>query len=140
MRLIANSSPGVLIRSYSEQHVTVRQAGMEPTELTFDEAILLQGTGITPLGDLAPSALAAPHCEPLWQNKPELVLLGHAEPELFLSGPQRALFLERGVGLDVMTLGAACRTYNLLAADGRAVAALLFPRPRAVVGSDRAGL
>ena len=140
MRLIANSSPGALIRDYSEQHITVRQAGIETTELTFEEALLLHTEGITRLGDLAPLALKVSHCEPLWQNKPELVLLGHTEPGLWLSGPQKALFLERGVGLEVMTLGAACRTYNLLAADGRKVAALLFPKPRAAALSDRTGL
>ena len=140
MRLIANSSPGTLIRSYSEHHITVRQADPETTELTFEEAILLQADGVTRLGDLAPLALAAQHCEPLWPTKPELVLLGHAEPGLLLRPAQKALFLERGVGLEMMGLGAACRTYNLLAADGRSVAALLFPKPRAVVASDRAGL
>ncbi len=33
----------------------------------------------------------------------------------------------REISLEVMDLGAACRTYNVLAQEDRAVAALLFP-------------
>jgi uncharacterized protein len=36
--------------------------------------------------------------------------------------------LNRGIGLEVMDTGAACRTYNVLASEGRAVAAALRVR------------
>jgi uncharacterized protein len=36
-------------------------------------------------------------------------------------------FGRRGIGVEVMATGAACRTYNILAGDGRRVAALLLP-------------
>lgn len=39
--------------------------------------------------------------------------------------PVRKAFLEAGVGLEVMDTGAACRTYNVLLAEGRPVAAAL---------------
>ena len=56
---------------------------------------------------------------------PEVVLLGVSR-ELAIPNPEWALiFAERGTGLEVMTLDAACRTYNILAADGRRVAAAL---------------
>ena len=56
---------------------------------------------------------------------PEVVLLGVSRG-LAAPNPEWAvLFAERGVGLEVMTLDAACRTYNILAADGRRVAAAL---------------
>jgi uncharacterized protein len=35
-------------------------------------------------------------------------------------------FAPAGIGLDVMDLQAACRTYNILAAEGRKVAAALL--------------
>lgn len=34
--------------------------------------------------------------------------------------------IQAGLGLEVMTTGAACRTYNVLAAEQRRVAAVLF--------------
>ena len=56
---------------------------------------------------------------------PEVVLLGVSRA-LALPNPEWAgVFAARGVGLEVMTLDAACRTYNILAADGRRVAAAL---------------
>jgi uncharacterized protein len=39
----------------------------------------------------------------------------------------RAPLAARDVALEVMDLGAACRTYNVLAQEDRPVAALLFP-------------
>jgi uncharacterized protein len=37
--------------------------------------------------------------------------------------------IEAGIGFEVMDVAAACRTYNILATEGRAVAAaLLFDR------------
>jgi uncharacterized protein len=34
--------------------------------------------------------------------------------------------LTKGIGIEVMTTAAACRTYNILAAEDRPVAAALF--------------
>jgi uncharacterized protein len=133
MRLIANSTPGLLIRAYTDEAITIQFAGTasnEPHEDTFEEAVWVHPEGVSPLGVQAPGELSAVLCEPIWQRSPELVIIGHCQSDLWLSAEQRALFLSRGVGLEVMKLGAACRTYNLLTADGRSVAALLFPKPR----------
>ena len=35
--------------------------------------------------------------------------------------------IRRGIGLEVMTTDAACRTFNILASDGRKVVAGLLP-------------
>lgn len=60
-----------------------------------------------------------------WQ--PEVVLLGTGSRLRF---PPHALLrplIDAGVGFEVMDLSAACRTYNVLASEGRAVlAALMF--------------
>jgi uncharacterized protein len=39
----------------------------------------------------------------------------------------RRLCLAHGAALEAMDLGAACRTFNVLAQEDRAVVALLFP-------------
>lgn len=60
---------------------------------------------------------------------PEILLLGAGPTmQLFPSALRRAL-KERGVTavIDVMDTGAACRTYNVLLAEGRLVAAALLP-------------
>jgi len=46
----------------------------------------------------------------------------------FASAEVRGEFARRGVGLEVMELGAACRTFNVLVQEERRVLAALFLR------------
>ena len=64
----------------------------------------------------------------LLTRKPEVVLLG-AGPAIRFPHPRltRAL-TDAGVGVEVMDTPAACRTFNILAAEGRSVVAALFVR------------
>lgn len=56
----------------------------------------------------------------------KLLLLGSGRA-LTRPGPEvRRAFVEAGVALEVMDTGAACRTYNVLLAEGRPVAAALI--------------
>jgi uncharacterized protein len=57
---------------------------------------------------------------------PAIVLLGTGARHLFPSEPVRRLFAEARLGLEIMTTGAACRTYNVLLAEGRDVGAGLL--------------
>jgi len=56
----------------------------------------------------------------------EVALLGtgaeHRFPDFALLAP----LMQRGVGVEVMSSDAACRTYNILMSEGRRVAALLI--------------
>jgi uncharacterized protein len=56
-----------------------------------------------------------------------VVLLGAGETQMFASAAVRASFRSRRIALECMTLGAACRTYNILASEQRNVVAGLFP-------------
>jgi len=64
---------------------------------------------------------------PAWTLQPRIVLLGSAPPPAGRLKELRALLAARQVALEAMDLGAACRTYNVLAQEDRAVVALLFP-------------
>jgi len=58
-------------------------------------------------------------------DNPELIILGTGTTNLF---PPRELvfaFARRGVGLEVMDTAAAARTFNVLAGEGRRIAAVL---------------
>ena len=65
--------------------------------------------------------------EPLLALHPGIVLLGSDAPEARAPGELRRALEGRGIALEVMSLGAACRTYNVLAQELRAVVAGLFP-------------
>jgi uncharacterized protein len=56
----------------------------------------------------------------------DVLLLGTGNRLRFPSGKLLRPIAEAGVGLEVMDLAAACRTYNILAAEGRQVAAALL--------------
>ena len=81
----------------------------------------LHSPWIPDIGALDVAALA-----PLWPLQARIVLLGAAAPPPGLRDLRRE-FTRREIALEVMDLGAACRTYNVLAQEDRAVAALLFP-------------
>ncbi|MCB1510638.1 MAG: Mth938-like domain-containing protein [Hyphomicrobiaceae bacterium] len=57
---------------------------------------------------------------------PGFVLLGTGESQVFPSRELRSAFEAAGIGLEPMTTGSACRTYNVLLAEGRPVAAALI--------------
>lgn len=75
--------------------------------------------------------LTAEHFSALADSKPELVIFGSGSrlrfpPPAFL----RALMAQR-IGLETMDTLAACRTYNILAGEGRRVLAALLIEPEA---------
>jgi uncharacterized protein len=53
-------------------------------------------------------------------------LIGAGRDPWFLPPELRACFAERGMAVECMTTGAAVRTYNIVVAEGRRVAALLI--------------
>lgn len=66
-------------------------------------------------------------CRLLDELKIEIALLGTGALQQFPRDDLVAKFASRGIGLEVMDTAAACRTYNILMAEGRTVAAMLLP-------------
>ncbi len=70
--------------------------------------------------------LTAAHFEQLAQLQTELVIFGSGTRLRFVApGLTRAL-IEQQIGMETMDTGAACRTYNVLAGEGRCVAVALL--------------
>lgn len=57
----------------------------------------------------------------------DVLLVGTGKTSSFLLPDLRRALKEKGLSVDVMDTGAACRTYNVLIAEGRLVAAALLP-------------
>lgn len=93
----------------------------------YRETVAVTATGIvedwrpTPVADLTPDDL-----EPVLQQAPDVLVLGTGARNEF--APQQVLFAlaRRGIGLEVMDTKAAARTFNVLAGEGRNVAAVLY--------------
>jgi len=71
--------------------------------------------------------LTAEHFADLLSRSPELVILGTGAQGQFPPRELTFAFARRGVGLEVMDTTAAARTFNVLASEGRRVAAVLYP-------------
>jgi len=69
------------------------------------------------------TALAPGDLQPLFDLKPELILLGSGDAQAFPPPATMAACLSRGIGLETMTNAAAARTFNVLASEGRRVVA-----------------
>ncbi len=63
----------------------------------------------------------------IFELQPEVVLIGCGKTQKFLPPAIQMLFLRRNIGVEVMTTDAACRTFNVLASEGRNVVAALLP-------------
>ena len=91
-------------------------------------AVLLgEDTLATDMEERRPDDLSATTVERLRADEPEVVLIGTGERHVF---PQPELFsplYRDGIGVEIMSTPAACRTYNILSAEGRRVVALLLP-------------
>jgi uncharacterized protein len=72
------------------------------------------------------AGLSAAHFEVLLMRAPEIILLGTGRRQVFPKPAQYAGPIRAGIGIEVMDSQAACRTYNILAAEGRRVAAALI--------------
>ena len=71
---------------------------------------------------LGPEAFAR-----LLTSQPELILFGSGQRLRFPPAPWLRTLIERGVGVETMDTAAACRTFNVLASEGRKVVAAMLP-------------
>ena len=75
--------------------------------------------------------LSGDHLFSLVDLRPEILLLGSGPVQQTPSSNLLATLAQIKIGVEIMTTAAACRTYNILVAEGRVVAAAL------IVASDK---
>ena len=121
MKLIQDA-PGsqYAVTGYGPDHILINKIRHDQSLIVLPEAL------ITPWA-ASFDALCPQDFITLLDTRPELVLLGTGPRQRF---PQPGLLrplIEAGIGVEVMDLAAACRTYNVLLAEERRVAACLVP-------------
>ena len=93
----------------------------------YRENVTLTPDAVTP--GFAPGgfdALTAQDFARLLEASPEIVLLGTGATQRFPRPAVVAPLMSARVGLEVMDTRAACRTFNILVAEGRSVVAALI--------------
>jgi uncharacterized protein len=108
------------ITGYGEGYVMVNRQRFERSLVVLPERILLDWAATT-FEALAPEHLAA-----LAGLDMEIILLGTGARLRFPRPEIMQSLIQSGVGVEVMDLQAACRTYNILLAEDRRVAAALL--------------
>jgi len=70
--------------------------------------------------------LGTSHFQKIADLSPELLVFGSGLRLRFPSAAWIRPLIERGIGIETMDTHAACRTYNILASEGRKVAVALL--------------
>ncbi|HRE15613.1 MAG TPA: Mth938-like domain-containing protein [Rhodocyclaceae bacterium] len=117
---LANLDGLNIFTAYGDGYVAVNQQRIEGNVIVLPEQIHSSWTQATveTLGEDDMAKLRA--------LGTEIVLLGTGKRLRFPAGALLRPFAPAGIGIEVMDLQAACRTYNILAAEGRKVAAALI--------------
>ena len=118
----------------TQQYQTVtgyEQDWIEINAVRFDHSLIV-------LPEVAPvrwpvtdfDALTAEDFKAVEAQSPDLLILGTGSRQRFAAPKLVASLITRRIGVECMDNQAACRTYNILMAEGRKVAlAVILPRP-----------
>lgn len=120
MKLHATGPSGVnTITGYGEGYVLVNGERHESSLVVMPDRLEAWSAG-------AFDQLTADDFAFLKELRAEIVLLGTGPRQRFPHPRLTAALAQAGIGLEVMDLRAACRTYNILVAEERKVAAVLL--------------
>jgi uncharacterized protein len=103
------------IRSYSDTAITVGESIYESSVIIGSDAIIAPWS-IHTVQELTDITL-----RPILELEPEIIIIGHQQP---LSSVPMAIMQDlskKRIGLEFMSIGAACRTFNVLLSEKRNV-------------------
>ena len=111
---------GYIITAYDRGSVSVN--GKD-----FRQSLIISTTKLNKNWGLSTiESLAENHIEKILSLNPELILIGTGKHLKFPAVEIYSAIIHRGIGVDFMDTGAACRTYNILMSEGRNVVAGLI--------------
>ena len=120
IQLEAGGKNDNLIRAYAPGSVTVN-ADTYDTSLVISRSSLIKDWGPGSIDDLT-----TVHLDTILELDPELILIGTGDILKFPPTEKLRVLIEAGIGYEIMDTGAACRTYNVLMAEGREIVAGLI--------------
>jgi uncharacterized protein len=106
---------------------TYRAGSIVVNDQTYHQSIVvLPEKLIVPWGPDSLDFLSTEHFLLLLPHKPQVVLLGTGSRLCFPSAQIYEALTKQKIGVEVMDTAAACRTYQVLMAEGRQVAAAII--------------
>ncbi len=120
LKFTREMSARLVIRSVSESAIRVNDEDY-PQSIAMTPETVLGEWPDKPIAELVPDDFAG-----VFDAKPEVVLLGTGPTNVFPPRELMFTFARKGIGFEVMDTPAAARTFNVLANEGRRVAAVLY--------------
>jgi len=106
---------------------SVSENGIRIGDDFLDTAFILSGQQLINWDVTSTDNINEESLQEIFELQPELVLIGTGKTQVFLLPAIQSLFFKRGIGFEVMTTDAACRTFNILVSECRQVVAALLP-------------
>jgi uncharacterized protein len=112
---------GYTIKAYEPGWIQINK------EKYYRSVLLMPGLLIPDWPIVETDQITSSHLLDLARYEPQVLILGTGEQQKILHPEVFAPLMELGIGFEVMTTGAACRTYNVLLSEDRKVLAALIP-------------
>ena len=108
------------IQAYSDHQIQINSTIYTSSLIVSKQEI------ITELEIKATAEINDGYIELLLKYKPEIVIIGQTNPKERPALATIAYLSQQGIGMEMMSIGAACRTYNVLLGEERAVVIGIF--------------
>ena len=120
MKFTRENSTSLMIRSISSEDIRIGEDVFDHTIALTNDAVIEDWPQKT-VAQLTEADFSL-----LLDSNSEIIVLGTGENNIF--APRELVFAmaRRGVGFEVMNSAAAARTFNVLAGEGRQVAAVFY--------------
>ena len=119
MELTLDRGNGIHLRNYQPGKIETEQAA-------YSTSIIITGQHVQSWRPTTWSELTEDDILHLIQFKPKIVLVGTGAHLKFTSPALFRGLIEKNIGYEIMDTAAACRTYNVLMTENRAVVAGLL--------------
>jgi uncharacterized protein len=123
MQLTREQSDSNLVRAFEGDAIRINEEWIQGHLILASDRIIRNWSAPHP------NSLGLADLEPAVALEPQIILLGTGEEIIFPDLELTAALAARGIGLEVMSTRAACRTFNVLVSEERRVVAALFNGP-----------
>ncbi|AHE67307.1 Mth938-like domain-containing protein [Legionella oakridgensis] len=103
------------IQSYSDSEIKINNTLYKESIIISRQALITEW----PIHEI--QDLTEEHLAPILELNPEVIILGHKQTSLQVPILIHLFLSKRRIGLECMSIGAACRTFNVLLNEQRSV-------------------
>ncbi|KTD21472.1 hypothetical protein E3983_07435 [Legionella israelensis] len=108
------------VEAYSENEIKINAITYQKSLIVSQDAILSE-LSLQSIQEIDENFINR-----LIEFSPEVIIIGHSQPGHFLSAKLISQLSKQRIGIECMSIGAACRTYNVLLNERAVVAVFIF--------------